>query len=102
MWAQRVRHRVDTVGDARDERLAWADMQARTVNRGRACGTRAEWGEGGTGDAGGELEQAREEGAGPCERWPRRARAERWAACGSRLEKRGRGRGGLGCFGLMG
>ena len=70
MWAQRVRHRVETAGDARDERLAWADMQARPVNRGRACGTRAERGEGGTGDAGGEPEQAREEGAGPCERWP--------------------------------
>ena len=69
MWAQRVRHRVETAGDARDERLAWADMQARPVNRGRACGTRAERGEGGTGDAGGEPEQAREEGAGPCERW---------------------------------
>ena len=70
MWAQRVRHRVETVGDARDERLVWADMRARPVSRGRACGTRAERGEGGTGDAGGEPEQAREEGAGPCEHWP--------------------------------
>ena len=70
MWAQRVRHRVETAGDARDERLAWADMQPRPVSRGHACGTRAERGEGGTGDAGGEPEQAREEGAGPCERWP--------------------------------
>ena len=70
MWAQRVRHRVDTVGDARDERLAWADMRARPVSRGDTCGTRAERGEGGTGDAGGEPEEDREEGAGPCERWP--------------------------------
>ena len=70
MWAQRVRHRVETAGNARDERLAWADMRARPVSQGRACGTRAEWGEGGTGDAGGEPEQAREEGAGPCEHWP--------------------------------
>ena len=70
MWAQRVKHRVETAGNARDERLAWADMPARPVSRGRACGTRAECGEGGTGDAGGEPEQAREEGAGPCERWP--------------------------------
>jgi len=69
MWAQRVKHRVETAGNARDERLAWADMRARPVSRGRACGTRAERGEGGTGDAGGEPEQAREEGAGPCERW---------------------------------
>ena len=45
-------------------------MRARPVSWGRACGTRAERGEGGTGDAGGEPEQAREEGAGPCEHWP--------------------------------
>ena len=70
MWAQQVRHRVETAGGAHNERLAWADMQARPVSRGCACGTRAERGEGGTGDAGGEPEQAREEGAGPCERWP--------------------------------
>ena len=70
MWAQRVKHRVETAGNARDERLAWADMRARPVSRGRACRMRAERGEGGTGDAGGEPEQAREEGAGPCERWP--------------------------------
>ena len=61
---------METAGDARDERLAWADMQPRPVSRGHACGTRAERGEGGTGDAGGEPEQAREEGAGPCEHWP--------------------------------
>ena len=76
MWAQRVRHRVDTVGDARDERLAWPDMQARPVSRGHTCGTRAERGEGGTGDAGGEPEQAREEGAGPCEHWPSSVRRD--------------------------
>ena len=70
MWAQRVRHRVETAGDAYDERLAWADMRARPVSRGHACRMRAERGEGGTGDAGGEPEEAREEGAGPCERWP--------------------------------
>ena len=70
MWAQRVRHRVETAGDARDKRLAWVDMRARPVSRGHACRMRAERGEGGTGDAGGEPEQAREEGAGPCERWP--------------------------------
>ena len=51
-------------------------MQARPVSRGRACGTRAERGEGGTGDAGGEPEQAREEGAGPCERWPSSVRRD--------------------------
>ena len=76
MWAQRVRHRVETAGDARDERLVWADMQARPVSRGHTCGTRAERGEGGTGDAGGEPEQAREEGAGPCERWPSSVRRD--------------------------
>ena len=69
MWAQRVRHRVEIVGDVRDKRLAWVDMRARPVSRAHACGTRAERGEGGMGDAGGEPEQAREEGAGPCERW---------------------------------
>jgi len=51
-------------------------MRARPISRGRACGTRAEWGEGGTGDAGGEPEQAREEGAGPCERWPSSVRRD--------------------------
>ena len=39
-------------GDARGEWLAWADMRARPVSRGRACGMRAGQSEGGTGHAG--------------------------------------------------
>ena len=66
-----------------------ACARARLSGGGRAGGKRA---------AGSEPEQDREEGAGPCEHWPRRARAEVWAACGIRLEKRGRGGGGLGCW----
>ena len=66
-------------GDTRDERLVWADMQARPVSRGHACRTRAGW----------RSEAGRAERRVWAMRGEERRRAD-WAACwAERGERKG-------------